>query len=136
MAVFPELTTNQVRALRALIECRTMREAAKQSGIGLSSMQRWMSHDPAFQQAWKLARQRMMEEAISASQRYSADACHVLARLMQDDTQSGATRVAAARAVLEVALKGLASTELEERVLVLQQQVRELQRHAYPPSAA
>ena len=77
----------------------------------------------------------MVEEAVTASQRHSTAALHVLVQVMHDG-QSEAVRVSAAGKVLEIALKAFATADLEERILALQRQVQELQRHAYPPLAS
>ena len=135
MTTLPPLPVNQARALQALLTCDSQRQAAKEAHVSLASLQRWLHGDQVFQAAWRQARSQMVEEAVTASQRHSTAALHVLVQVMHDG-QSEAVRVSAAGKVLEIALKAFATADLEERILALQRQVQELQRHAYPPLAS
>ena len=135
MTTFPDLPLNQARAIQALLTCDSQRQAAKEAKVSLASIQRWLHGDPVFQAAWRQARSGMVEEAVTASQRHSTAALHVLVQVMHDG-QSEAVRVSAAGKVLEIALKAFTSAELEERVVHLQQQIEELRHYAYPPPLA
>ncbi len=61
-----------------------------------------------------------MTQAIARLQQVSSAAVCTLETVMTDDTERGATRVAAARVVLELALRAVELEDLEQRIAMLE----------------
>lgn len=70
----------------------------------------------------------MVEDAIRAAQAGSEEAVSVLAEIATDSLLPAQVRVSAARAVLDIAIRGRELIELEERVRALESIVEEARR--------
>jgi hypothetical protein len=116
------LSSTQVRAIAALTTCRTITAAATQARCGESTLRRWLAQDAAFQAAWREARARLVDEAISQATRSAQAAALVLHNLMMD-APSDAVRLGAAKALLELSLGWLERGVLEERIATLERMV-------------
>jgi phage terminase small subunit len=108
--------SRQQKAIAALIETGTIKEAASVAGVGQTTIFRWLQ-DPKFRRAYKDARTKLVEVAISQVQRACGEAVLVLQGIMNDRELSPGPRVSAARAVLEQAIK---TSQLEDILLRLE----------------
>jgi len=107
--------TRQQKAIVALIETGTIKEAAEVAGIGQTTIFRWMQ-DPQFRRAYKDARSRLVELAISQVQKVCGEAVLVLHSIMKDKKLPASARVSAARTTLDFAMRGVELEDLRERI--------------------
>lgn len=116
------LTTKQMKAVEALLQAETIRHAAEMAGISERTLYRWLK-DPRwehFQAEYGDARRQATRHAVGRLQAASSDAVTILRRIMFDESQQGAARVAAARSILEFAFKGSELQDLSERIAALE----------------
>ena len=107
------------RHCRALLACDTLEEAATAAGVHITTLYRWLKHEP-FQAAHREARRQVVQQAITHMQRVCRKAVTTLVAVMEDDEASAAAKVAAARAVLELSLKAVEVEDLEQRLIALE----------------
>lgn len=113
-------TARHDAALVALLNHPTVREAAEAAGLSEATLHRYLG-DPAFVTQYRAARRQVVEVAIARLQQDAAHAAGVL-RDVADDTRAPATaRVAAARAILGEAMRGIELLDLQARVDLLEQ---------------
>ena len=115
----PGLTARQVRAIAALVEEPTVTAAAGKAGVTAKTMFRWLN-DPAFSDAYRAARGRLMEDVLTSLQAASVEAVKVLVNVMTDTNVAASVRASASRAVLELELKARQTLEYEERFAALE----------------
>ena len=58
-----QLSPEKVKALQALNAGQNMRQAAKSSGVGRTTLYRWLKHDPYFRAAFNAWKEEMLESA-------------------------------------------------------------------------
>jgi hypothetical protein len=114
------LSAKQTKALTALLGARTIAEAASTSGLTDRTIYRWLSEDERFKAAYLAARRQVMSLAILRLQQAAVEAVEALRAVMADDDESGSSRVAASKAVLELGLRGLETEDLESRIAALE----------------
>ncbi len=100
----------QHRALIALLEYPTVKEAAEAAGVHKATVYRWL-REPQFQVAYREARREAVSRATARLQQISGEAVEALREVVGDRSQQGASRVGAARVILDYAVK---MTELED----------------------
>ena len=116
-----KLSANQGKAIVALLTTSSISEAAATAGIGERTLFRWMQRD-SFQQAYREAKRQAVGQAISHLQRCASDAVRALQDVVNDAEAPASTRVSAAKAVLEMAVKAVELEDVESRVAVLEAQ--------------
>lgn len=117
-----ELTPIQTRAVIALMEERTITEAAAKADVGERTLYRWMK-DPFFKLALAEAESQMMGSATRRLCRGTDDALDTLIELMNDPAMSPGVRLSAARTWLEWHYRFRSrSDEFELRVTQLEAQ--------------
>jgi hypothetical protein len=105
-------------ALVALLSAPTITEAASQAGIGEATLYRWLA-DPAFRARHREARRQVVEHAVCALQHATSTAVATLERNLT--CGAPASEIAAAKAVLDFAVKGVELVDLADRVEQLEQ---------------
>jgi hypothetical protein len=75
---------------------------------------------PAFREAYRRARREAVEQARARLQQASGEAVEALREVMDDETAPHASRVSAAKIVLDMSLKETYAEELEERFAALE----------------
>jgi hypothetical protein len=113
--------TAENRLITALLGGATINDAARQAGIGERTAWRRMA-DPAFQERLETARRESLQAAMTALERATATAVETLTDLLGVKT-AGSTRLGAARAVLEFAVKWREQEELAERLSLLEERL-------------
>lgn len=116
-----KLSRKKEQAIIALLEAPTVKEAAEMVKINPATLYKWMTL-PEFEAAYRKTRHEAMGSAIARLQQASNEAVDTLREVMGDQEATPASRVTAARAVLEL---GLRATELElvdERLARLEEQ--------------
>lgn len=117
-----KLSRKKEQAIVALLEAPTVREAAERVSISPTTLYKWMSL-PEFDRAYRQARREAMAVAIARLQRASSEAVRTLEEVMADVEATPASRVTAARAVLDLALKATEIEQIEERLTIIEKQV-------------
>jgi hypothetical protein len=114
------LTRRQEKALTALLSTPTVKQAAEQSGLGETTIYRFLSESRLFQQKYREARSAITRHAISHLQAMSGAAATVLTDMMKDIAAPPGLRLTAARLVLEAAVRAVEREDLEARVEALE----------------
>ncbi len=114
-----KLSRKQEQAIVALIAQPTIPAAATVAGVADSTLWRWMQH-PHFMRAYRDARRQVVEQALGEVQAATSDAVRTLREVMNDAAAPPSSRVAAARAVLDTALRAVELMDLETRVVDLE----------------
>lgn len=110
------------RAIVALLTAPRLEDAARQCGTSKSTLCRWLQ-EPAFQGAFREARHRVLEAALSSLQEAAGAAVVALKRNLR--CRKASVEVQAARAILDYGMRGVEILELEERVRRLEASVSE-----------
>lgn len=126
-----KLTGRQQRAIVALLELSTETEVAEYIGVTSKTLRRWKK-EPHFQEAYKQARADMMASTISRLQKASNAAVATLEYIMASNAATPASRVTAARAVLDLALKATEIEEIAERLTKLEARLEGLHEQTQP----
>jgi DNA-binding MurR/RpiR family transcriptional regulator len=108
-------------ALAALLSVPTIAEAATLAGISESTLLRWLQ-EPTFQQRYRAARREVVEHAISGLQQATGEAVEALRRNLTCGVPS--SEIAAARAIIDQAVKGVELVDLAERIEQLERAAR------------
>ncbi len=116
------LTAKQERALQALLVTPTTRAAAEAAGVSEATIWRWLA-DADFSAVYREARTKSLESTLTALQAAGADAVKALRDVMNDTNAKGSERVSAAKAIIELGLKGRDVLETEERLAALEERL-------------
>ena len=110
-----KLSRKREQAISALLTAPTVGDAAEVVGIGSSTLHRWL-HEVEFRAAYLMARREIVGHTTSMLQQASARAVGTLIDVMEDEQSPPSSRVAAARAVLDLAYRGLEMEDLSARL--------------------
>jgi hypothetical protein len=110
-----KLPRKQETAISALLSQRSLDEAAKATGVSVSTLRRWMAI-PEFKEAYLKARRDAVTQGYARLQQNSGAAGAVLLKLMADPATKASTRVQAARCILEFATQSLETEDLLLRI--------------------
>ncbi len=114
------LTPKQHKALAALLAEPTVAAAAAKVRVGERTLHTWLQ-EPAFSDAYRTARRHAVGQAIARLQQTSTEAVNVLHYLMCNPGTRAATRVAAARTILDTAIRAVELEDLAQRLATLEQ---------------
>jgi transposase-like protein len=117
-----KLSRKKEQAIIALLEEPTVRDAAERVKVSPNTLYKWMALSD-FDQAYRQARHEAMGVAIARLQQASSEAVRTLEEVMADTEATPASRVTAARAVLDLALKATEIEQIEERLAQLERKV-------------
>ena len=106
------------RALAALLSEPTIAQAAAKASVSESTLLRWLA-EPSFKSRYRDARRQIVEVAVAGLQQATSEAVATLSRNLQCGVP--ASEIAAAKAVLDFAVKGVELVDLAERVEALEQ---------------
>ena len=98
------MTTNQQRALTALLTCRTRRDAARAAGLDPRTVRRYFE-DAEFVAAYKRELSGLIDDAAAQAKRALSPALGVLQEITEDAAQPASARISAARCILEYGLR-------------------------------
>ncbi len=118
--------TNQERLLVALLETPSIREAAKKSGIGEATIYRYLQ-DKEFLAEYRNARRQTVESAIAQMQNAASEAVQTLRELQYCENPAVAARCA--QIIFESSVKGLETTDILERLEILEQENAQKNEH-------
>jgi hypothetical protein len=114
-----KLTRKQEVAIAALLTAPTIADAAYAASISEPTLWRWLQRED-FQTAYRQARREAVSQAVAYLQRVAGEAVDTLRAVMQDAQKPASARVSAARAVLDLAIRGVELEDLEARMHVLE----------------
>lgn len=110
-----KLERKREQAISALLTEPTVGEAAEVVGIGSRTLHRWMQ-EPDFRASYMAARREIVGHTTAALQHASGTAVRTLLEVMEDEDAPASSRVTAARAVLELAYRGIELEDLSARL--------------------
>jgi len=110
------------QAIAALLSHRNVDEAAREVGIGVNTLSRWMKQ-PEFEVALREARRRVSERAIGRLQDAADAAAMTVLKIMLDTNVPAGTRLRAAEVVLERSVDTSEVDNIEDRVSKLERMV-------------
>jgi hypothetical protein len=113
------LAPNQERAIIALLNEPTIKQAAEATGVGERTLYRWMD-EPKFSKAYHKARREAFSHAIALTNRYAPHAVNTLVKVMSDAGAGHAAKVSAAVALLRFGREGIELDDLASRVEALE----------------
>jgi hypothetical protein len=109
------LSPKQQRAIFALLNEPTIEDAAKQVGIQRTTLWRWLQ-DESFRSFYMQARRLAVQRAIARTQAVTCEAVETLREVMNNPGARGSERVAAAKAILDYAFKGIELEDMAQRL--------------------
>jgi hypothetical protein len=107
------MTAKQQRAIEALLSEPSIRQAATVAGLGEKTIRRWLQN-AEFSQAYQQARQHVFADALAGLRAATHDAVNALRTAIREET--GALRLRAATAVLELSIRSAETLEVEARL--------------------
>ena len=117
------LTTQQAKAVEALLQEPTAARAAAVAGVAPRTLRRWLGQRP-FRDALLRARRDAFGQAIGLTQRYAPVAVATLVRVMNDAAAPPSSKVSAAATLLKFGREGIELDDLAERIEQLEQSSR------------
>lgn len=118
-----KLTARQLLALSALLTHASLKEAAEASGVGDRTLFRYL-RDPQFAEIYQRARHEQLAQAVATLQTKASEAVNVLLQIATNEQAKATARVAAARALIDGALRATESETLERRLTALEQRIK------------
>lgn len=119
-----KITPKQEKAILFLLTEPTIRQAAEKSGVGETTLYRWMQEEE-FDKAFKDARAKALNQTISQLQSTSNNAVRTLKNVMEDEKAPASSRVTAAKTVLEMAFKAYELQDLASKIEEMEKYIEE-----------
>ena len=116
------LTPKQERALASLLALGEVKAAAQDARCGETTLWRWLK-DETFAAAYREGRRKVLEASASRLTSDSTKASAVLLQIAEDEKAPASARVAAARAIIENAVKAVETLDLEPRLKEIERQM-------------
>ena len=113
------LRPREHRAVRALIECVTIRGAAESVGVNERTLRRWLGRED-FRESYREACREALSDALHRLQGAAGGAVQTLREIARDNTAKPAERAGAARALLDHALRSAELLNVEARLDALE----------------
>lgn len=114
-AIFEGLTQDQEKAILALLNNKTVREAATEAEMGETTLYRWLKQDQ-FKKAYNEAKSEMFGQALIRLQKGVNEAIQTLEDIHRDKESPASARVTAARTVIETAIKARDQEDIINRL--------------------
>jgi transposase len=109
--------------ISALLTEPSIELAAKKSGVGEHTIYRWFNN-PEFDKAYKKAKKKIVEHAITQIQQATGEAVQCLREIIKDKNNPASSRVSASKTILEQAIKTVEIEELVTRVEELENKLK------------
>ena len=110
----------QEQAIAALINSGSISEAAEQAGVGERTLFSWLT-EPEFKEQYRQARREVVSQAMANLQQVCSLAVSTLADIMKDSEASPSSRVTAAKAALELAIRSVETEDILHRLEQLEE---------------
>jgi transposase-like protein len=114
------LRLSQQRAITALLQCRSVAAAAKQAGVGQSTLRRWLREDEDFQTALRCLREQALAHASMRLQESASLAVDTLYRLLASKDRIEPGRASLIRTAIDFAFRSGAHSDLAERISAIE----------------
>jgi superfamily I DNA and/or RNA helicase len=111
------LTPVQQGVITALLESRTMVDAADKAGIGRTTLYRWLRVDKNFRDEFRGVRRETMRHTTARLQEISKSAVEALLKIIVDPKTPSAARVSAIRTALDYAYRAVELEDIEGRLV-------------------
>jgi hypothetical protein len=108
------------QAIAALLTRPSIEDAARVAGVGEKTLRRWLQ-EPSFKKRYLQARRDSVRQSIARIQHATGAAGATILKLMTDPGVSAAVRLRAAACVIDLAIKGVDSEDIEVRGAALEQ---------------
>jgi len=118
------MTRKMEAAIAALLTAPTIAAAAHAVGVSEITLWRWLQREE-FQVRYREAKSQAVAQSIARLQQVSGEAVETLREVMANTESPASSRVAAAKAVLEMAIKAVELEDLTARVEELERLARE-----------
>jgi hypothetical protein len=115
----PKQMRKQDSLIAALLTQPTILQAAKVAGVSEATATRWLK-EPAFQVAYREARRTALDRSLAFLEQSLFASVLVLRNIMLAADTPATTKVAAARTILEFAMKAYEVRDQEERLAALE----------------
>ena len=115
-------------AITSLLTHPTLSDAAEHTGVAESTLRKWLRTNSEFRQCDLERRRELLDATSNALRMHALDAVTVLASLSGDKNVTPAARIAAARCIVDFALRTGESEELNSiamRLAVLEGRLEE-----------
>ena len=109
------LSPNQRKALAALLVCKSRAEASRQCGLGLRTIQDY-EKQPEFAEALERGRRELLADSAHRMAAGYTQTVDTLQEIVENPNTPDASRVAAARALLDYGLKFAELTDINKRL--------------------
>ena len=113
------LTGKQEKAVITLLSEQTIKDAAEKAGVSEKTLHGWLKNE-AFKAAYMAARRNAVQQSTARLQTVTGEAVGVLREVMNDKAAKGSERVSAAKAVIELAYKGIDLEDFAKRLEVIE----------------
>lgn len=110
-----KLTETQHKFLLAYVTETTLTAAVQKADIAFNTAYKMME-DEIFKQAYKEFRAHTLRQLSSNLEAHSIEAVVTLTDIMQDTSQTGSSRVAAARTILQINMKITEQEDILNRI--------------------
>jgi hypothetical protein len=114
------MTAKQQRAIGALLSEPSIRQAAVVARLGEKTIRRWLQI-PEFSLAYQQARRQAFAEALLDLRAATHDAVDALRKAIKEET--GAVRLKAATAILELSIRSAETFDIETRLERLEREL-------------
>lgn len=122
-----QIKAKKETAIVALLQSPTVREAAEKVQIAERTLWRWLE-DESFRKQYTDARKAAFSRALALLQQGLGEAVIVLRDVMNCPDSNNTSRVSAAKAVIDTALRAMEMEDLENRISALERKADQLQR--------
>ncbi len=112
-------TRNRELALEALLTCGSLVEAAARSNIAPRTLHKWLKQAD-FVAEYQEAKRRILDGTITKLRNASTGAVDVLVLIAHDAASPQSSRVASAKAIIQLAINAGAIEDLESRLQELE----------------
>jgi hypothetical protein len=102
------------KIISALLSCPNVKTAAKESGVHEASIYRLLNENPTFVERYNECKNEVLRSLITRLQAASHQALNFLVATVNNEKSKEHNRVAAARCILEISLKGTEVSKLQE----------------------
>ena len=121
-----KLTPAQLRAIVALLETRTVEDAAKKASVGTRTLYRWLAEDKEFNARLRSTEDFLIGGAVRRLLGLNSRAIDVLKEILNDEEKSDSVRLRAAVTTLDMALKLRELRNVEDRLGDIERQLAKL----------
>lgn len=114
-----KLPSKREAAILSLLQTGSVEQAAEQVGIGGATLTRWLKQKE-FQLQYHAARRHVFQMGLAKLASLTGSAIETLEAIMTDPMMKGASRVMAARTILDVAVRTIQGEDVEARLATLE----------------